>query len=83
MTAVWKSAANWVWLFCPGGRSAAWAAQNIGETGALSQLASELGVSPQRVVLAWHLAKYDRLIPIPGASRPKVSRTMHKVEKLF
>lgn len=44
-------------------------AKGIGEKGALSQIADELGVSPQRVVLAWHLSKYERLIPIPGASR--------------
>ena len=35
----------------------------------MAEVAGELGVSPQRVVLAWLLGKYDRLIPIPGASR--------------
>lgn len=44
-------------------------AKGIGDKGALAQIASELGISPQRVVLAWHLAKYERAIPIPGASR--------------
>ncbi|PQV63087.1 putative oxidoreductase [Abditibacterium utsteinense] len=44
-------------------------AKNIGEKGALATLAAELGISPQRVVLAWHLAKYELMIPIPGASR--------------
>jgi len=44
-------------------------AKNIGEQGALADLSKELGISPQRVVLAWHLAKYERMIPIPGASR--------------
>ena len=44
-------------------------AKNIGEKGALDQMADELKVSPQQIVLAWHLAKYDREIPIPGASR--------------
>ena len=29
------------------------------------------GVSPQRVTLAWMLAKSERVIPIPGASRPE------------
>ncbi|WP_227496944.1 aldo/keto reductase [Planctomonas psychrotolerans] len=29
------------------------------------------GVSPQRVALAWELALSDRMIPIPGASRPE------------
>ena len=42
---------------------------NIGEKGALGTIADELGVSPQRVVLAWHLTKYDGALPIPGASR--------------
>ena len=36
-----------------------------------SQLASELGVSPQRVTLAWMLAKSPYVIPIPGSSRPE------------
>jgi len=44
-------------------------AKNIGNAGAVASIASELGISPQRVTLAWHLTKYDRLIPIPGASR--------------
>ncbi|MFC7481037.1 aldo/keto reductase [Luedemannella flava] len=29
------------------------------------------GVSPQRVCLAWMLAKAPVVIPIPGASRPE------------
>lgn len=44
-------------------------AKGIGEKGALTEIAQELGISPQRVVLAWHLSKYDRALPIPGASR--------------
>lgn len=44
-------------------------AKGIGAQGALSEIASELGISPQRVVLAWHLSKYACSIPIPGASR--------------
>ena len=44
-------------------------AKEIGEKGALEQLADELKVSAQQVVLAWHLAQYDREIPIPGFSR--------------
>ena len=43
-------------------------AKGIGQEGALAEVARELGVSPQRVVLAWHLSKYERVIPIPGAS---------------
>jgi len=35
------------------------------------QVADELGVSPQRVCLAWMLAKSPVVIPIPGASRPE------------
>ena len=44
-------------------------AKGIGREGAPAEIAQQLGVSPQRVVLAWLLGKYDRLIPIPGASR--------------
>ncbi|MBV9851272.1 MAG: aldo/keto reductase [Armatimonadetes bacterium] len=44
-------------------------AKGIGQEGALAEIARDLGVSPQRVVLAWLLGKYDRMIPIPGASR--------------
>jgi aryl-alcohol dehydrogenase-like predicted oxidoreductase len=36
-----------------------------------SALASEFGVSPQRLTLAWELALADVVIPIPGASRPE------------
>ncbi|MGN6089166.1 MAG: aldo/keto reductase [Actinomycetales bacterium] len=35
------------------------------------QVADAHGVSPQQVCLAWELAKGDRVIPIPGASRPE------------
>lgn len=44
-------------------------AKGIGDKGALTEIAAELGISPQRVVLAWHLSKYERSLPIPGASR--------------
>lgn len=44
-------------------------AKNIGEKGALEEIAESVGASPQCVVLAWHLSKYEREIPIPGASR--------------
>lgn len=46
----------------------------IGRTGQLGEgfatVAARHGVSPQRVCLAWHLAKSPVVIPIPGASRP-------------
>lgn len=35
------------------------------------EVAAELGMSPQRVCLAWMLAKSPQVIPIPGASRPE------------
>ncbi|MEV4754623.1 aldo/keto reductase [Micromonospora sp. NPDC049559] len=38
---------------------------------AFARVAEELGVSPQRVTLAWMLAKSPVVIPIPGASRPE------------
>ena len=44
-------------------------AKGVGKNETLASLAQALGISPQRVVLSWHLAKYDRMIPIPGASR--------------
>ncbi|MGW1340970.1 aldo/keto reductase [Kribbella sp. NPDC002412] len=48
---------------------------NAGELGAkhpaFHQLANELGVSPQRVTLAWMLARSPYVIPIPGSSRPE------------
>ncbi len=42
--------------------------------GAFQQVAQAHGVSPQRVCLAWHLAKAPVVIPIPGASRPESIR---------
>ena len=36
-----------------------------------SEVAAELGVSPQQVTLAWELSLGDTVIPIPGASRPE------------
>ncbi|GAA0586138.1 aldo/keto reductase [Paractinoplanes ferrugineus] len=38
--------------------------------GGFAEVAERYGVSPQRVCLAWHLAKSPVVIPIPGASRP-------------
>ncbi len=37
----------------------------------LAAIADELGVSPQRLTLAWQLALGEHVIPIPGASRPE------------
>lgn len=36
-----------------------------------AEIATAHGVSPQRVCLAWHLAKGAHVVPIPGASRPE------------
>ena len=38
---------------------------------AFAEVAEAHGVSPQRVALAWELAKAPVVIPIPGASRPE------------
>ncbi|RKN41910.1 aldo/keto reductase [Streptomyces hoynatensis] len=38
---------------------------------ALGEIAAAHGVSPQRVCLAWMLAKAPVVIPIPGSSRPE------------
>jgi aryl-alcohol dehydrogenase-like predicted oxidoreductase len=50
----------------------------IGKAGQLGEkfekfarIADAHGVSPQRVALAWMLAKSEQVIPIPGASRPE------------
>nr|WP_242614483.1 aldo/keto reductase [Actinomadura roseirufa] len=37
---------------------------------AFHHIAAERGVSPQRIVLAWLLARSPVVIPVPGASRP-------------
>ncbi|GHJ93459.1 hypothetical protein SNE510_29780 [Streptomyces sp. NE5-10] len=37
---------------------------------AFHRLAAERGVSPQRIALAWLLARSPAVIPIPGAGRP-------------
>jgi aryl-alcohol dehydrogenase-like predicted oxidoreductase len=42
-----------------------------GHAAAFAEVAERYGVSPQRVCLAWHLAKSPVVIPIPGASRPE------------
>ena len=39
--------------------------------GGFNQIAERYAVSPQRVYLAWHLAKSPVVVPIPGASRPE------------
>jgi aryl-alcohol dehydrogenase-like predicted oxidoreductase len=44
-------------------------AKKLGQTGELAAIAQELNASPQQIVLAWLLHKYDRMIPIPGMSR--------------
>jgi aryl-alcohol dehydrogenase-like predicted oxidoreductase len=38
---------------------------------AFAEVAEAHGVSPQRVALAWELAKAPVVVPIPGASRPE------------
>ncbi|WP_030320500.1 aldo/keto reductase [Streptomyces flavochromogenes] len=44
------------------------------EFGAFHRVARARGVSPQRVALAWLLARSDTVLPIPGASRPESVR---------
>jgi aryl-alcohol dehydrogenase-like predicted oxidoreductase len=47
-------------------------AASVGERlPAFARVAEERGVSPQRVVLAWHLAQAPVVTPIPGARRPE------------
>jgi aryl-alcohol dehydrogenase-like predicted oxidoreductase len=40
------------------------------EAPAFAEVAAELGVSVYQVTLAWHLARADVVLPIPGATRP-------------
>jgi aryl-alcohol dehydrogenase-like predicted oxidoreductase len=42
--------------------------------GAFAEVARERDVSPQRVCLAWMLAKAPVVIPIPGSTRPETIR---------
>lgn len=49
-----------------GGRSRA---KSLGEIDGLASLAQEKGVSPQRLVLAWLMARSPCILPIPGSSR--------------
>ncbi|KAJ1684135.1 hypothetical protein LUZ63_020704 [Rhynchospora breviuscula] len=47
-------------------------AKGLGEEHpAFAEVASERGVSPQQVALAWELAQSPCVIPIPGAKRPE------------
>ncbi|ADB29425.1 aldo/keto reductase [Kribbella flavida DSM 17836] len=49
---------------------------------AFHQIASELGVSPQQLTLAWMLAKSEQVIPIPGSSRPETIRDSYAAVEL-
>ncbi|MFF1822178.1 aldo/keto reductase [Kribbella sp. NPDC058245] len=59
---------------------------NAGELGekhpAFHTLAAELGVSPQKLTLAWMLAKSPVVIPIPGSSRPETIRDSYSAIEL-
>ncbi|MEV7374265.1 aldo/keto reductase [Streptomyces sp. NPDC090301] len=44
------------------------------EFGAFHRVARARGLSPQRVALAWLLARSETVLPIPGASRPESAR---------
>jgi aryl-alcohol dehydrogenase-like predicted oxidoreductase len=47
------------------------ASKGVGERySVFAEVGTELGVSPQQVVLAWELSLGEHVIPIPGASRP-------------
>jgi aryl-alcohol dehydrogenase-like predicted oxidoreductase len=49
---------------------------------AFQTLAGELGVSPQKLTLAWMLAKSPIVIPIPGSSRPETIRDSYSAIEL-
>jgi aryl-alcohol dehydrogenase-like predicted oxidoreductase len=40
---------------------------------AFAEVAAEVGDTPQQVTLAWMLAKGQRVLPIPGSSRPQTA----------
>jgi aryl-alcohol dehydrogenase-like predicted oxidoreductase len=44
-------------------------AKNLGLVDRVGEIASELGVTPAQVALAWVLAKGDDIVPIPGTTR--------------
>ncbi|WP_394847778.1 aldo/keto reductase [Pendulispora brunnea] len=44
-------------------------AKALAELGTLGKTAASYGVSPHRLVIAWILAKYPGLFPIPGSTR--------------
>jgi aryl-alcohol dehydrogenase-like predicted oxidoreductase len=49
---------------------------------AFHQLAADLDVSPQKLTLAWMLAKSPVVIPIPGSSRPETIRDSYSAVDL-
>jgi aryl-alcohol dehydrogenase-like predicted oxidoreductase len=58
-------------------------AKGLGQSGPLADLSTELGISPQRLVLAWLLQKYDRMIPIPGATRNESIEDNAKADEIM
>ena len=44
-------------------------AHRLGEIRPVADLARERGISPQRLMISWHLAKSKCIFPIPGSSR--------------
>jgi aryl-alcohol dehydrogenase-like predicted oxidoreductase len=58
------------------------AAELGGRAAAFQAVADRHGVSPQRVCLAWHLAKAPVVIPIPGASRPETIQDSARADTL-
>ncbi|MCO8275032.1 aldo/keto reductase [Actinoplanes sp. TRM 88003] len=53
-----------------------------GQAEKFASVAERYGVSPQRVCLAWHLAKSPVVVPIPGASRPETIRDSAEAAEL-
>ncbi len=44
-------------------------AERLGEIPSLAAVARERGISPYRMMIAWHLAKSPAILPIPGSSK--------------
>ncbi|MGW8361200.1 aldo/keto reductase [Streptomyces wedmorensis] len=53
------------------------------EFGVFHRIARERGVSPQRIALAWLLARSETVLPIPGASRPETVRDSARAAELL
>lgn len=57
-------------------------AKSLDEYEGLADLAERRDISPQRLVLAWLMAKSPRVVPIPGATRPVTAEDSWKSREI-